>query len=154
MANNFEYCTNGVPKLMLLLEGSSFIVGLYICLNYELWMNEWWYFNSLRLIVMILHRILMYIASSNSLFSVFYFYSNSIARLSRALVFPPILAFWEKCILRKLDGPMVVGGRSRRMGSRKVIACRGQDFCVRCHNIHRMACKCGLWNSRCYSIFI
>lgn len=28
--NNFEYCTNKVAKLMLLLEGLPTIVGLYI----------------------------------------------------------------------------------------------------------------------------
>lgn len=36
MMNDFEYCANGVPKLMLLLEEPPTIVRLYIRLYYEL----------------------------------------------------------------------------------------------------------------------
>lgn len=44
----------GCLKCWKLLEGSPTIVELYICLYYELWMNEWWYFDSLQLTVIIL----------------------------------------------------------------------------------------------------
>lgn len=40
MMKDFEYCTNGVYKLMLLLEELPTIVGLYIPLYYELVMKE------------------------------------------------------------------------------------------------------------------
>lgn len=38
--NDFEYCTNEMPKLMLLFERPPTIVGVYIRLYYELVMNE------------------------------------------------------------------------------------------------------------------
>ena len=82
MMNNFEYCPNEMPKLMLLFEGLFTTVGIY---SFILWAL------SKRMMVLWLFAfncndsncILIYtILSSNSIYPSFYFYVNSIARLS------------------------------------------------------------------------
>lgn len=96
LANDFEYCINKVPKLMLLLERPYRRTVFFI-----LWaLSE-------RMVILWLFAdncndsncILMYtVSSSNSICSRFYI--NFIAKLLRSLIFPPILAFREKCTWR------------------------------------------------------
>lgn len=119
---------NRVPKLMLLLEKPSTIVGLYI----RLWTrNE-------QMVILCgycddSNYILIYIvSSSNSICFRFYFYINSIARLSRPLVFP-ILIFWENTHRERIGGSNGRAGRRLRGMGPRVAAHRDQDLRARSH---------------------
>lgn len=68
--NDFEYCTNGVFKLMLLLEGLPIIIGLYI---FYIMSFEWTNGDAL-ILCSDSNYILMYIVSSSNLFSFLFIY--------------------------------------------------------------------------------
>lgn len=128
-------------------------------------MNEW-YFNSLRLTmilsIMILSVFWYIISSSNSICSRFYFYINSITRLSWPLIFLQFLFFGKNA---HRGGGGKEGGKDWEdhwialegglEGWRNCIAARrSQNFRARFHEVHRMICKCGSWSICCHVAFV
>lgn len=128
--NDFEYYTNGISKLILLLEGSPTTIGyLFILWALNKWMVIFWFFEANCDSNCIL---MCTVLSLNSICSSFYFYQfyiNSIAKL--LWVF-----FSNPCFLGKMhierEKPMVAL-ELRRMDSRgAALAAHGnQDFRAR-----------------------
>lgn len=81
-------------------------------------MNEWCYFDSLQLTVMTLIFMICIVSLSNSICSSFYFYINSITKLSQALIFLSFLVFKKNA---PREGTNSRGGeQSRRMNPREI----------------------------------